>query len=398
MKVYKNDNISFSSKDGEVPEDVDWCFVLHVNGSDGAVHKVNYKTMVNSKYRFKHNRTGKYSGPKRGSEMKNSKNYDFERPTITERNSPNLPNGVKKDSSSTDTISKSPSSLKQIENDILHINTNSLCDSDHPRSKISKRESELLEEYREKLLTADKSPFKQGPLILPEGWSLSAKLATVKDSENTDSNEGTDRMIELGSNGVMLNVITPLQKYTKGGITLVDVLWQRFNDMYLLEMSPKLLAETEDIFVGERKDRVKLQMVRLMVEVFHAPKDIPSPLTSIPPSVTISFTREDFINSTVSEIITNSKSKECGPLRLHDVNPTCSCIRGNTKIFLLSFFKLVSDIRAMFIVWDPEKEEIINNNPTILKGLKQPTDSSVFNQCVLIFTAPAQDPKLLRDQ
>ena len=29
------------SKDGEVPEDVDWSFVLHVNGSDGSVHKVN---------------------------------------------------------------------------------------------------------------------------------------------------------------------------------------------------------------------------------------------------------------------------------------------------------------------------------------------------------------------
>ena len=151
MKVNKNDRILFSSKDGEVPEDVDWCFVLHVSGSDGAVHKVNYKTMVNSKYRFNHNRTGKYSGPKRGSEMNTSRKYNYERPTITERNSPSLHNGVQKDSSSTDTISKSPSSLKQIENDILHMNTNSLCDSDQPRSKISKKESELLEEYRDEL-------------------------------------------------------------------------------------------------------------------------------------------------------------------------------------------------------------------------------------------------------
>ena len=104
------------------------------------------------------------------------------------------------------------------------------------------------------------------------------------------------------------------------------------------------------------------------------------------------------MNSTVSDIITNSKSKECGPLRLHDVNPACSCIRGNTKVFLLSFFKLVADIRAMFIVWNPKEEQIINNDQKILRCLKQPTDSTVFNQCVLIFTAPPQDPKFLREE
>ena len=60
-------------------------------------------------------------------------------------------------------------------------------------------------------------------------------------------------MLELGSTGVMLNVITPLQKFTKGGITLVDVLWQRFNDLYQVEMSPKLLAVTEDVFTGKRE-------------------------------------------------------------------------------------------------------------------------------------------------
>ena len=85
-------------------------------------------------------------------------------------------------------------------------------------------------------------------------------------------------------------------------------------------------------------------------------------------------------------------------LELHDVNPACSCIKGDTKIFLLSKFKLVADTKAMFIVWDPVKQEIINNNPAILRGLRQPTDSGVFNQDVLIFTAPPQDPKLLRDE
>ena len=53
--------------------------------------------------------------------------------------------------------------------------------------------------------------------------------------------------------GVMLNVITPLQKFTKGGITLVDVLWQRYLDLHQAEMSPKLLAITEDVFTGKRE-------------------------------------------------------------------------------------------------------------------------------------------------
>ena len=48
------------SQDGEVPEDVDWAFVLQVNGSDGSVHKVVHKSMAEAKNRFNHNRTGKY--------------------------------------------------------------------------------------------------------------------------------------------------------------------------------------------------------------------------------------------------------------------------------------------------------------------------------------------------
>lgn len=51
-----------------------------------------------------------------------------------------------------------------------------------------------------------------------------------------------------------------------------------------------------------------------------------------------------FSQSTFSPIITNSKSKECGPLRLHDVTPAASCHQSRTKIFILSFFKLVISI------------------------------------------------------
>ena len=72
-------------------------------------------------------------------------------------------------------------------------------------------------------------------------------------------------------------------------------------------------------------------MVRLMVEVFHAPKDTPSPDL---PLLSPSGTRDvPFVNSAVSDIITNSKSKECGPLRLHDVNPACRLVLYFNNIF-----------------------------------------------------------------
>jgi len=59
------------------------------------------------------------------------------------------------------------------------------------------------------------------------------------------------------------------------------------------------------------QDRVKLQLVRLLIETF-----------STDPSLS-------FLNSAVSNTITNSKSKECGPLQLHDLNPSTSCTKGN---------------------------------------------------------------------
>ena len=72
------------------------------------------------------------------------------------------------------------------------------------------------------------------------------------------------------------------------------------------------------------QDKIRLQRVRLMVEIFGC--DL------------------DFLKSATSQIITNSKSKECGPLSLHDVNPVVSCVQSRTKIMMLSFFKLVSVI------------------------------------------------------
>jgi hypothetical protein len=39
----------------------------------------------------------------------------------------------------------------------------------------------------------------------------------------------------------------------------------------------------------------------------------------------------NLVDSAVSDTITNSKSKECGPLQLHDVNPTTSCTEGKVS-------------------------------------------------------------------
>ena len=67
------------------------------------------------------------------------------------------------------------------------------------------------------------------------------------------------------------------------------------------------------------------------------------------------FSPEDFKfqTSALSEVITNSKSKECGPLQLSDVNPAISCCESLTKIFIVSFFKLVPGVMANFIIYDP---------------------------------------------
>ena len=70
--------------------------------------------------------------------------------------------------------------------------------------------------------------------------------------------------------------------------------------------------------------KVKLQSVRLLAEVFDCDPGM------------------SFQKSALSQIIMNSKSKECGPLRLHDLNPAASCHLSRTKVFILSFFKLVS--------------------------------------------------------
>lgn len=127
------------------------------------------------------------------------------------------------------------------------------------------------------------------------------------------------------------------------------------------------------------QDRIRLQQVCLLVEYF---SDAPNPV---------------FETSALSEVITNSKSKECGPLQLYDVNPAISCCESVTKIFMVSFFKLVPGVRANFIIYDPITKRIVNNEHfELFRKIKQPQDCSVFNQCLVKFSAPKQSSDVIR--
>lgn len=88
-------------------------------------------------------------------------------------------------------------------------------------------------------------PFLQGPLaLLPGIWKLSYRLGQAE----TDPGDPNMWKLDLGANGLMLNVITPLQKYLNSGITVVDVLNQRFLDLHQIDISDQFLEEVETVF------------------------------------------------------------------------------------------------------------------------------------------------------
>jgi hypothetical protein len=110
----------------------------------------------------------------------------------------------------------------------------------------------LQEMFRDKLKNRDES-ITIGPLTLPTGKEILkpvAKLETGPDGV---------RYLEMGNRGLMLNVITPLQKFSKGGATISDVLKQRFQDTFQREMSSELLIKTEEVFTKKKEVRKKLQ-------------------------------------------------------------------------------------------------------------------------------------------
>ena len=81
--------------------------------------------------------------------------------------------------------------------------------------------------------------------MLSDGWKLSYKLGQMSFDPGRPSSPWT---LDIGTSGLMLNVITPLQKYLNSGITVVDVLTQRFKDLHQKEISDPLLNEVEAVF------------------------------------------------------------------------------------------------------------------------------------------------------
>ena len=98
-----------------------------------------------------------------------------------------------------------------------------------------------------------------------------------------------DGYIEMGSTGLMLNVITPLQKFSKGGTTISDVLRQRFEDLFQRTVSTNTLSQVENVYTGKKEDRIKLQQVTILAELFDDSRERP------------------FATSALSDIVTNSK-------------------------------------------------------------------------------------------
>ena len=82
-----------------------------------------------------------------------------------------------------------------------------------------------------------------GPLNVPEYSNLSLTRVTVV-------KEG--RYLDLGTSGLMLNIITPLQKFSKGGTTITDVIQQRYLDLYGRQMTSSLMKRIEESFTSKK--------------------------------------------------------------------------------------------------------------------------------------------------
>ena len=108
-----------------------------------------------------------------------------------------------------------------------------------------------------------------GPLTLPAGKEV------LKPVTKLEKNEKGEMVLELGNRGLMLNVITPLQKFSKGGATISDVLKQRFQDIFQREMSTELLQKTEDVFTKKKEVTRTLLSGRNLASDFFSKKKMP---------------------------------------------------------------------------------------------------------------------------
>lgn len=81
-----------------------------------------------------------------------------------------------------------------------------------------------------------------GPLRMPDYSDLSLTPVTT-------IIEG--RYIELGPTGLMINIITPLQKFSRGGVTIMDVIQQKYFDLYKRHISATQLKKIEASFTSK---------------------------------------------------------------------------------------------------------------------------------------------------
>ena len=63
------------------------------------------------------------------------------------------------------------------------------------------------------------------------------------------------KYVDLGTTGLMLNIITPLQKFSKGGITLTDVLKQRYQDLHHSSIPGELGGKIEEYFTNKKVNK-----------------------------------------------------------------------------------------------------------------------------------------------
>ncbi len=58
--------------------------------------------------------------------------------------------------------------------------------------------------------------------------------------------------IDMGNTGLMLNIITPLQK-GRGGTTISDALKQRYQDLFQYDMSTEEAKKIEELYTKDKK-------------------------------------------------------------------------------------------------------------------------------------------------
>ena len=62
-----------------------------------------------------------------------------------------------------------------------------------------------------------------------------------------------DNQIDMGNKGLMFNIITPLQKFSKGGTTITDVIKQRFHDLFQRDITNEAREQVENVFTKKKE-------------------------------------------------------------------------------------------------------------------------------------------------